>query len=97
MRMTWRLACCPNAAVAIIPGTDHTDGTQGLMHQAGSGGAFSEKVDIIALPAVSHLRSYDAIPAVAGVHFAFDLARKIRIDPRLRWGDGLMAWRLNEP
>lgn len=34
------------------PGADHTDGAHGLMHQAGSGGAFSETVAMIVLPAV---------------------------------------------
>ena len=38
------------------PGTDHTQGAHGLMHQAGSGGAFSETVAMIALPAV-HART----------------------------------------
>lgn len=34
------------------PGTDHTQGAHGLMHQAGSGGASCEMMAMIVLPAV---------------------------------------------
>lgn len=37
------------------------------------------------------------IPAVAGIEFARDAQRKINMDPSIRWGDGPVVCRPNEP
>ncbi len=45
------------------PGSDHTDGTHGLLHQSSSGGAFTDCVAVIALPAAAFGPVVFALPA----------------------------------
>ena len=44
------------------PDTDHTEGAHGLLHQSSGGGAFSDSVAVITLPAVAYEPVVIALP-----------------------------------